>query len=102
MYRERERDMAFEHFSHEHPIILAEENDSDPFWCIVCGVYSYETSFYRCSRGCWPCSLHKYCAEIKLPSEIQHPLHPDHPLTLLLPHNYISRGCKSCGKELAF
>ncbi|KAK2976229.1 hypothetical protein RJ640_001955 [Escallonia rubra] len=87
---ENERATKPNHFSHDHPLILfdvqPEESEScpgenfknDDILCEAC-VKPIFSPFYKCSQ----CDfiLHKCCAE--LPTELQHPFHPQHPLILL-------------------
>ncbi|KAK3003816.1 hypothetical protein RJ639_018960 [Escallonia herrerae] len=81
--------MELQHFSHEHPLFFREftanEDGGDEEAC-RCGGCSEVIS--GASYGCSRCEffLHKLCAE--LPRELEHPTHPEHPLTLR-----VSKGC---------
>ncbi|XAR57399.1 hypothetical protein NMG60_11025531 [Bertholletia excelsa] len=71
--------MAVEYLWHDHPLRLISVPSSKDARCFVCslpaGGYSY-ACLKRCSFF-----LHIPC--LKLPLRSLHPLHPDHPLTLL-------------------
>ncbi|XP_017974570.1 PREDICTED: uncharacterized protein LOC108660469 [Theobroma cacao] len=70
-----------ENFGHEHPLVLNEgqSNQSEEAYCSRC---EEEVSLSAPSFSCVECGfyLHKKCAEA--PLEINHPLHPKHPLLL--------------------
>ncbi|GMP40929.1 hypothetical protein CsSME_00011203 [Camellia sinensis var. sinensis] len=70
--------MELQHFSHEHPLILGEVNDDGG--AIVCE--GCRENISGSAFSCKNCSyfLHKFCAEF--PEEMNHPMHPEHPLTL--------------------
>ncbi|CAL5430895.1 unnamed protein product [Camellia sinensis] len=71
--------MKLKHAKDEHPLILSEEkNDDRKIFCNGCAQLISGFTY-----SCRICSffLHKFCAE--LPAEIKHPMHPQHPLTLL-------------------
>ncbi|CAL5337557.1 unnamed protein product [Camellia sinensis] len=85
-------EMELEHLSHEHPLILEEEHKGD----------EVEVSCYGCrqpisgpSYNCKQCkhfSLHKVCA--KLPKQIEHPMHPQHPLFLFPNPSHSQTACE--------
>jgi hypothetical protein len=94
----RPREMEIQHFSHEeHPLMFVEELENDGENEVVCSMCEKSISCgpaYKCSQ----CKffLHKSCAE--LPTEIQHPVHPNHTLLLQAPkseHTY----CDACGRR---
>ncbi|XVE85800.1 hypothetical protein DITRI_Ditri17bG0120400 [Diplodiscus trichospermus] len=69
------------HYAHGHPLSLRESKEFDnEVWCRGCGE--------NCSALCFGCErcnffLHQHCAvEFPLETEIHHPFHPAHPLTL--------------------
>ncbi|MED6130432.1 hypothetical protein PIB30_000934 [Stylosanthes scabra] len=79
-------DQKIEHFSHVHPLLLKEDhknNEDDgvvkPVSCSACEEQISSGPYYSCKE----CNyiLHKSC--IQLPIKLKHPLHPQHPLTLL-------------------
>ncbi|PKI69622.1 uncharacterized protein LOC116210167 isoform X1 [Punica granatum] len=76
--------MDIQHFSHEHPLVLIQpaNNTSTSYKCHVCirGSGPEAGPLY----GCEDCHfyLHKPCAERQLAPQIEHPLHPSHPLIL--------------------
>ncbi|KAL8242815.1 hypothetical protein R6Q59_013117 [Mikania micrantha] len=112
----------FEHFSHDHSLSLVylqqknqkNENDSDEDEerdeetedgfveenlhggeCNMCKeqILSFDVCYYYCK----PCdySLHKFCAE--LPMILQnHPLHPQHDLSLFFPFENFPMQCILC------
>ena len=81
-------------FIHEHPLIFIEDLNVDGETKAVCGVCEEQPSGfgYKCSECNFLC--HKSCFE--LPNKIQHPLHPNHPLCIRVPHD--SHYCAACGK----
>ncbi|KAG4210134.1 hypothetical protein ERO13_A02G025702v2 [Gossypium hirsutum] len=74
--------MEVQHFSHHHPLVFIQDHSvaSKPGLCLGC-----EKPVEGWSYGCNQCEfyLHKGCAELELGPQIQHPFHPEHPLTLL-------------------
>ncbi|KAL8242816.1 hypothetical protein R6Q59_013118 [Mikania micrantha] len=112
----------FKHFSHDHSLCLVylqqqnqkNENDSDEDEdrdeeveeefveenlhggeCNMCEeqILSFDVCYYNC-KSC-DYSLHKFCAE--LPINLQnHPLHPQHELSLLEPDDYDKISCVIC------
>ncbi|XP_059438984.1 uncharacterized protein LOC132171629 [Corylus avellana] len=99
---ERERELR--HFLHyEHPLIFNEELDKDRRGRICSGCrkqmwgpnYSCKECIYSRKECIW-FNLHKSCAE--LPRELEHPLHPKHPLLLIC--KYFSEiKCGGCNRE---
>jgi hypothetical protein len=85
-------------FHKDHPLIFNEELDYDDRrpYCYGC-TKTISGPTYSCKECIW-FIFHKSCA--KLPRELEHPLHPKHPL--LLTH-YILHGkdrkCYGCNKE---
>ncbi|KAB1227473.1 hypothetical protein CJ030_MR1G028875 [Morella rubra] len=86
--------MEIEHFSHEHPLILTEVLETDGEKGVICS--GCEESVLGPGYKCYECNflLHKSCAE--LPMEIQHPMHPNHTLSLRTPSG--PRYCDVCLK----
>lgn len=90
------------HFSHEeHPLILDKvpkvngDDDEAVVICYGCQKQILEPEAY----SCLPCEffLHKRCAE--LPKQINHPMHPKHPLILHKESPYHALGyciCDAC------
>ncbi|CAL5411125.1 unnamed protein product [Camellia sinensis] len=73
--------LNLESFFHpQHPLTLLDDELTDGERCNECGLQISGPAF-----TCTPCKffIHKSCSE--LPSQIHHPLHPDHPLTLSNP-----------------
>ncbi|KAB1227474.1 hypothetical protein CJ030_MR1G028874 [Morella rubra] len=89
------KEMEIEHFSHRHPLILTEVLETDGEKGVICS--GCEESVLGPGYKCYECNflLHKSCAE--LPREIQHPVHPNHTLTLRTSNNYASY-CDACLK----
>ncbi|KAG6682550.1 hypothetical protein I3842_13G148400 [Carya illinoinensis] len=91
--------MEIQHFSHMHPLVFIEGVDENEVNIICTGCDEpISDAAYKCSE----CSffLHKSCSELK--PEIQHPVHPNHPLVLIASANRVCDGCckpstsKSC------
>lgn len=83
------------HFSHDHPLTLCNEYKKDRVMCYGCwGKIS--GMGYVCNK----CDffLHKWCAE--LPENLQHPIHPEHSLTLLSRQPNVNYGCATCDDGL--
>ncbi|CDP15530.1 unnamed protein product [Coffea canephora] len=86
------------HFSHEHPLVLVSaQNVPRDSKCYGCELLISEPRCYECSSNeCQTIFLHKSCAN--LPREIKHPIHAEHPFTLLAKPPYTKCFCSSCGK----
>ncbi|KAA8518178.1 hypothetical protein F0562_015652 [Nyssa sinensis] len=86
--------MELQHFSHDHPLILNEEqkNDAEEVCCCNGCLEQISGPSYNCNQCDF--SLHKLCAE--LPTEMEHPMHPDHPLTLLTNPLFLRCICDVC------
>ncbi|XP_057506731.1 uncharacterized protein LOC130789950 [Actinidia eriantha] len=89
-----EREMEpIQHFSHEHPLIFSGEKigDGEEIFCKGCCLKISGASY-----SCENCSffLHKFCA--KLPIEMKHLMHPEHPLSLLSQPPYPYCECDAC------
>ncbi|XVE85802.1 hypothetical protein DITRI_Ditri17bG0120600 [Diplodiscus trichospermus] len=88
-----------QHYAHGHPLVLRESNEFGiKVQCRACGE--------NCSGPCFGCErcsffLHRQCAVRSLPeTEIHHPFHPQHPLTLsaLTPgRDRTNFRCRACG-----
>ncbi|KAG9137766.1 hypothetical protein Leryth_019403 [Lithospermum erythrorhizon] len=90
------------HFSHEeHPLILKKFHGQLEVICRGCEeqISSSSGPIYQCN----PCQffLHKSCGESS--REINHPMHPQHPLTLLdkSPYSGGTFTCSGCNKSLS-
>ncbi|KAI8025163.1 putative protein phosphatase 2C 12, partial [Camellia lanceoleosa] len=75
-----------QHFSSKHQLMILnedEKNDVDErVSCDVClQQITGSAAAYKCTNCCLSIYLHKLCAE--QPAEMEHPMHPDHPLALL-------------------
>ncbi|KAM7524469.1 hypothetical protein LguiA_014371 [Lonicera macranthoides] len=98
------------HFSHRHPLVLKErqnnyddnENDNIDLQrihrCNGCAEPMISGPFYSCDRYNCEFFLHKSCAE--LPRKIEHPLHPDHSLTLFERPLRSMTCCNGCKKSV--
>ncbi|KAL4348153.1 hypothetical protein GQ457_17G001680 [Hibiscus cannabinus] len=89
-------EMEILHFSHQHPLVFIQDESfaSEAAHCFGC-----DRSLQGPRYGCKECMyfLHKKCAELELTSEIDHPFHPPHPLTLLPKSPYRCRyECDFC------
>ncbi|KAL7195390.1 hypothetical protein ACSBR1_035585 [Camellia fascicularis] len=83
---------------HPHPLIVCDNKTNFKFPCSGCKQPINGSRVYVC-LDC-NCLLDESCA--KWPSQIDHPFHPQHPLTLLVHHpwNSTSSRCRACGKVL--
>ncbi|XP_040992829.1 uncharacterized protein LOC121239619 [Juglans microcarpa x Juglans regia] len=92
--------MEIQHFSHMHPLVFIEGiSENEVIVCRGCEEPISDAA-YKCS---WYCSffLHKSCTELQ--QEIQHPVHPKHPLVLIASENRACDGCcKSASKSCFF
>ncbi|KAL6985922.1 hypothetical protein U1Q18_019296 [Sarracenia purpurea var. burkii] len=79
------------HCSHQHPLIPFHVENSR----LICsGCFQFlDGSSYICPQCIFV--VHKSCAE--LPEEIQHPFHPQHPLTIVSLEYAKQRLCTACG-----
>ncbi|XP_048132580.1 uncharacterized protein LOC115743129 isoform X2 [Rhodamnia argentea] len=84
--QERDQEQEKDHFSHEHPLIIGEEEERDVVLiCAACGGYCSSSRIY----GCEECEyfLHESCAN--LPPTMEHLYHAEHPLKLqVATYNY--------------
>ncbi|PKI54877.1 hypothetical protein CRG98_024760 [Punica granatum] len=87
---EDEKENMIQHFAHEHPLTSFDVKLPNRIDCRAC-----QRQISGLVYGCRSCIflLHQSCAE--LPREMQHPLHPQHPLNLLASPKkaFKSRGC---------
>ncbi|KAA8518279.1 hypothetical protein F0562_015838 [Nyssa sinensis] len=87
--------MELVHFSHDHPLVFNEKesDDGQQYTCFGClnPILGPHYSCTQCMRF-----LHKSCAE--LPRKIEHPMHPEHALTLHKepPNPYLLCKCDAC------
>ncbi|KAJ7946204.1 Cysteine/Histidine-rich C1 domain family protein [Quillaja saponaria] len=72
---------VIQHFSHQHPLksIQITDPDAEVTCFVCCTICLQEQSLYGCI-SC-ECSAHESCA--RLPTEMAHPFHPPHLLSLL-------------------
>jgi hypothetical protein len=100
---EMERDQReLRHFLHdEHPLIFNEEVKEDHIGGKHCdGCYEKLSGpNYSCKDSYCGFIIHKSCAE--LPRELEHPLHPKHPLLLIYEEYFLKREikCEGCNRE---
>ncbi|KAK3006437.1 hypothetical protein RJ639_015482 [Escallonia herrerae] len=84
---EIQRATELAHVSHPHPLILCDVqagyiciSKDDLLVCNGCAqLIVASNSYYRCSQISCDFFLHTVCTE--LPDEVQHPCHPEHPLS---------------------
>ncbi|GFZ08779.1 hypothetical protein Acr_20g0005870 [Actinidia rufa] len=90
--------MEIEHISHKHPLIFNEEHKDNivEALCNGCQLPISGTPSYKC-RQCQYFYLHKACAE--LPREMKHPMHLQHPLSLLPSPPYPRKECNACRRS---
>ncbi|KAF7126545.1 hypothetical protein RHSIM_Rhsim11G0053300 [Rhododendron simsii] len=81
--------------NHPHRLIFCENRKGIEVICHGCK-QCCTGPVYFCPQCL--CFLEKSCAE--WPQQIDHPFHPNHPLTLLVKHDPGSSQCKACGKRL--
>ncbi|KAH1096259.1 hypothetical protein J1N35_013180 [Gossypium stocksii] len=89
----------FPHSLHPHPLFFIQNhNDEVDSDCARCQK-PISGPIFHCSDCPYPTlfNLHKECAELDLAPQIQHPFHPEHPLTLLPESPYFGE-CNLCGK----
>ncbi|XP_057466597.1 uncharacterized protein LOC130756133 isoform X2 [Actinidia eriantha] len=93
-----------DHFGHPHTLAFFDEQINNELFsrskdirCEAC-VGPISAPFYGCTQ-CNNYFLHKYCTE--LPTQIQHPLHIEHPLNLLpkASEDFGIFRCACCDKE---
>ncbi|KAG7571675.1 DC1 [Arabidopsis suecica] len=87
------------HYSHCHLVKRCRPGQDTKGCCLLCELPLYPSSI---CYGCVHCYsfLHERCLE--LPIEIQHPVHPAHPLRRLdYAHNCgVGRDCNACGDKI--
>ncbi|THF99895.1 hypothetical protein TEA_019493 [Camellia sinensis var. sinensis] len=95
-----------QHFSSKHQLMILnedEKNDVDErVSCDVCLQQITGPAAYKCTNCSVSIYLHKLCAE--QPAEMEHPMHPEHPLALLqvVPNKFRCDGCDICLKEFIY
>ncbi|KAA8521021.1 hypothetical protein F0562_011691 [Nyssa sinensis] len=86
------------HVRHKHALILREKERTHETFCDVCRRIIVGSA-YDCEQRKCDFSIHRSCA--KFPQQIQHPFHPQHPLTFLAspPPDDDSKksDCSACG-----
>ncbi|KAL6985924.1 hypothetical protein U1Q18_019305 [Sarracenia purpurea var. burkii] len=80
-----------QHFSHQHPLIPFDVENSS-LLCAAC-TQLLDGSIYICHKCIF--AVHKKCAELR--GEMQHPFHPQHPLTVVALKTGDKELCKACG-----
>ncbi|KAA8521022.1 hypothetical protein F0562_011690 [Nyssa sinensis] len=84
--------------THKHALVLREKEKSHETFCDVCRRIIVGSA-YDCEQRKCDFSIHRSCA--KFPQQIQHPFHPQHPLTFLAspPPDDDSKksDCSACG-----
>ncbi|KAG2674647.1 hypothetical protein I3760_13G147000 [Carya illinoinensis] len=82
--------MEIQHFSHEHALVFIEGvGENEIIVCRGCDEPISDAA-YKCSQYC-SFFLHKSCTELQ--QEIQHPIHPNHPLVLITSKDITCDGC---------
>ncbi|GMP40944.1 hypothetical protein CsSME_00011217 [Camellia sinensis var. sinensis] len=96
-----------QHFSSKHQLMILnedEKNDVDErLSCYVClQQITGSTAAYKCTNCSPSIYFHKFCAQ--LPAEMEHPVHPEHPLALLhvVPNKFRCDGCDIGFKEFIY
>ncbi|CAL5379760.1 unnamed protein product [Camellia sinensis] len=96
-----------QHFSSKHQLMILnedEKNDVDErVSCDVClEQITGSTAAYKCTNCSPSIYFHKLCAQ--LPAEMEHPMHPEHPLALLqvVANKFICDGCHIDLKEFIY
>ncbi|KAF7849705.1 hypothetical protein BT93_L0367 [Corymbia citriodora subsp. variegata] len=89
----RVQEQEIDHFSHKHPLTLREERQDDVVTCAACSDNCSSSQIY----GCEECGyfLHESCA--KLPLEMKHLDHEEHPLKLQVA---VFSDCDICKKRI--
>ncbi|GMP40947.1 hypothetical protein CsSME_00011219 [Camellia sinensis var. sinensis] len=86
-----------QHFSSKHQLMILnedEKNDVDErLSCYVCLQQITGSAAYKCTNCSISIYFHEPCAQ--LPAEMEHPMHPEHPLALLpvVPNKFRCDGC---------
>ncbi|THG21404.1 hypothetical protein TEA_008500 [Camellia sinensis var. sinensis] len=96
-----------QHFGSKHQLMILnedEKNDVDErLSCYVClQQITGSTAAYKCTNCSPSIYFHKFCAQ--LPAEMEHPMHPEHPLALLqvVPNKFRCDGCHIYLKEFIY
>lgn len=92
-FKPGDQEQKINHFSHEHPLILGEEEKDVIVTCAACGDNCSSSRIY----GCEECEyfLHESCAD--LPRDMEHLYHAEHPLELQVAiYNY----CDFCERSI--
>ncbi|KAG6676785.1 hypothetical protein I3842_15G168700 [Carya illinoinensis] len=92
--------MDYQHFSHQHPLMLVLVNKvNDDYYedCEICGEILRVSDHYKCKE----CSfyIHKSCAEYPrlIPDILTHPNHGQH--QLILARSSEDKVCSACGSS---
>ncbi|XP_010257481.1 PREDICTED: uncharacterized protein LOC104597562 [Nelumbo nucifera] len=89
--------MPFQHFDHPHLLDLHELQEGEKIQCSGCELPGGSDSMY----GCNSCNyfLHEKCLNLK--RWMEHPAHPEHPLTFLPKPTYPNGSfrCNACGDD---
>ncbi|KAE8712285.1 Pentatricopeptide repeat superfamily protein [Hibiscus syriacus] len=98
--RKNER-RGLQHIGHDHPLVLfqlvASEEEDEVCYCLLCGkpVRGWSYSCNECDVY-----IHKVCAESELQPQLNHPFHPQHPITFSPKSPYQgSHECTLCGRN---
>ncbi|KAK3035146.1 hypothetical protein RJ639_032819 [Escallonia herrerae] len=93
-FEDDDREKECSHFSHRHPLLLADIQSTDEVLILCDGcVQPISGPSYSC-RQC-DFVLHSSCA--KLPPKVKHPFHPEHPLDLKMARNSVAiTECSGC------
>ncbi|THG17217.1 hypothetical protein TEA_013541 [Camellia sinensis var. sinensis] len=96
-----------QHFSSKHQLMILnedEKNDVDErLSCDVClQQITGSTAAYKCTNCSPSIYFHKLCAQ--LPAEMEHPMHPEHPLALVqvVADEFVCDGCDIDLKEFMY
>lgn len=103
MGKPKEEPLLSKHFSHEHPLELANSISTKHTACFGCNQTIFSGKYYYKCKTC-PFYLHQLCHN--MPKTVQHPADPDHLLTLQSmisssPNSRSSIDCKACGQNLS-
>ncbi|KAK3224043.1 hypothetical protein Dsin_011068 [Dipteronia sinensis] len=88
---------AVKHLNHCHALRPFDAKEEDEIICSGCELDLKNSSAFKCTKSECDFFLHKEC--FRLPRELQHKFHPDHPLKLLfsLPYSEGMFTCNACG-----
>ncbi|KAK3028360.1 hypothetical protein RJ639_039818 [Escallonia herrerae] len=88
------------HFSHHHGLVPVDVKAEDEMLCSGCEL-SLSGSAFACPHSDYRCKFYLHESCFRLPREIQHESHPEHPLKLLsfAPYDESAFTCTVCPRS---